>query len=165
MGISCDSAYVVSKLWMQATNSWQDRCRPATHTQLHAQVIVCTCLARSIVVCLVSVCPRKHTRVIPCCVMQGWGTLLLAQAGIVLNLLYTAISRPLVLTVLLMLVCGALLMVTGMWLTLQFRFIQMQYPAVVLAFERQVLTASIPVAAIMQVSSRKRRKPRGKGGG
>lgn len=96
--------------------------------------------------------------------MQGWGTLLLAQAGIVLNLLYTAISRPLVLTVLLMLVCGALLMVTGMWLTLQFRFIQMQYPAVVLAFERQVLTASIPVAAIMQVSSRKRRKPRGKGG-
>jgi hypothetical protein len=167
MGISCDSAYVVSKLWMQvqATNSWQDRCRPARHTQLHTQVIVCTCLARSIVDCLVSVCPRKHTSVIPCCVMQGWGTLLLAQAGIVLNLLYTAISRPLVLTVLLMLVCGALLMVTGMWLTLQFRFIQMQYPAVVLAFERQVLTASIPVAAIMQVSSRKGRKPRGKGGG
>jgi hypothetical protein len=56
------------------------------------------------------------------------------------------------LTVLLMLVCGALMMVTGMWLTLQFRFIQMQYPAVVLAFERQVLTASLPVAAIMQVS-------------
>jgi hypothetical protein len=84
-------------------------------------------------------------------VLQGWGTLLLAQGGIVLNLLYTAISRPLMLTVLLMLVCGALLMVTGMWLTLQFRFIQMQYPAVMLAFERQVLTASIPVAAIMQV--------------
>jgi hypothetical protein len=83
--------------------------------------------------------------------LQGWGTLLLAQGGIVLNLLYTAISRPLMLTVLLMLVCGALLMVTGMWLTLQFRFIQMQYPAVVLAFERQVLTASITLAAIMQV--------------
>lgn len=82
---------------------------------------------------------------------QGWGTLLLAQGGIVLNLLYTAASRSPVLTVLLMLVSGALLMVTGMWLTLQFRFIQMQYPAVVLAFERQVLTASIPVAAIMQV--------------
>lgn len=68
-----------------------------------------------------------------------------------MNLLYTAVSRSLMLTMLLMLVSGALLMVTGMWLTLQFRFIQMQYPAVVLAFERQVLTASIPVAAIMQV--------------
>lgn len=41
-------------------------------------------------------------------------------------------------------------MVTGMWLTVQFRFIQMQHPAVVLAFERQVLTASLPVAAVMQ---------------
>lgn len=102
----------------------------------------CTCAASSSMSC-VSVCPHLPT--------QGWGTLLLAQGGIVLNLLYTAASRSPVLTVLLMLVSGALLMVTGMWLTLQFRFIQMQYPAVVLAFERQVLTASIPVAAIMQV--------------
>lgn len=68
-----------------------------------------------------------------------------------LNLLYTHMSRPPMLTALLILVCGGLLMITGMWLTLQFRFIQMQYPAVVLAFERQVLTASLPVAAIMQV--------------
>lgn len=85
------------------------------------------------------------------CAMQGWGTCVMAQGGIVLNLFYTHMSRPPILTALLILVTGALLMVTGMWLTLQFRFIQMQYPAVVLAFERQVLTASLPVAAIMQV--------------
>jgi len=86
-----------------------------------------------------------------CVCVQGWGTLLMAQGGIVLNLLYTYMSRPPMLTALLILVCGGLLMITGMWLTLQFRFIQMQYPAVVLAFERQVLTASLPIAAIMQV--------------
>lgn len=81
--------------------------------------------------------------------MQGWGTLALAQAGITWNILYTFGNRPMVLSLLLILMTGALLVVTGMWLTVQFRFIQMQYPAVVLAFERQVLTASLPVAAVM----------------
>jgi hypothetical protein len=76
---------------------------------------------------------------------------LLAQAGICLNLLVSVGSRPLAMTISLMLFSGALLALAGMWITLQFRFIQMQYPAVVLAFERQVLTASLPVAAVMQV--------------
>eukprot|EP00879_Flechtneria_rotunda_P012843 GHRR01013409.1.p1 GENE.GHRR01013409.1~~GHRR01013409.1.p1 ORF type:complete len:1004 (+),score=317.90 GHRR01013409.1:346-3357(+) len=79
----------------------------------------------------------------------GWGTLLLAQAGVSLNILFTYVNRPIMMSLLLSLMSGALLMLTGMWLTVQFRFIQMQYPAVVLAFERQVLTATLPVAAVM----------------
>ncbi|WIA13369.1 hypothetical protein OEZ85_006949 [Tetradesmus obliquus] len=80
----------------------------------------------------------------------GWGTVALAQGGITLNILFTFANRPPLLSILLIFACGALLMVTGMWLTVQFRFVQMQYPAVVLAFERQVLTASLPIAAAMQ---------------
>ncbi|MEW5314894.1 MAG: hypothetical protein WDW38_006356 [Sanguina aurantia] len=40
---------------------------------------------------------------------------------------------------------------TGMWASLQFRWIQIQYPAVALGFERAVLTASLPVAAVFHV--------------
>lgn len=67
-----------------------------------------------------------------------------------LNMLYTFQNRPAVLSLLITFMTGALLTITGMWITVQFRFIQMQYPAVVLAFERQVLTASLPIAAVMQ---------------
>lgn len=81
---------------------------------------------------------------------QGWGTLLLAQAGVTLSVLSSFAGRPLLLSLLLVLMTGATHALTGMWLTLQFRFIQMQYPAVVLAFERQVLTAALPVAGVMQ---------------
>jgi hypothetical protein len=35
----------------------------------------------------------------------------------------------------------------GLWATLQFKWIQLQYPAVVLAFEKLLLTGCIPVAA------------------
>eukprot|EP00882_Tetradesmus_deserticola_P024360 GHRQ01026620.1.p1 GENE.GHRQ01026620.1~~GHRQ01026620.1.p1 ORF type:complete len:205 (-),score=70.17 GHRQ01026620.1:98-712(-) len=83
-------------------------------------------------------------------VLQGWATVALAQGGVMLNILFTLANRPPLLSVLLIFACGALLMITGMWLTVQFRFVQMQYPAVVLAFERQVLTASLPIAAVMQ---------------
>jgi hypothetical protein len=82
--------------------------------------------------------------------LQGWGTVALAQGGIMLNILFTLANRPPLLSVLLIFASGALMMITGMWLTVQFRFVQMQYPAVVLAFERQVLTASLPIAAAMQ---------------
>jgi hypothetical protein len=82
--------------------------------------------------------------------LQGWATVALAQGGIMLNIAFTFANRPPLLSVLLIFACGALMMITGMWITVQFRFVQMQYPAVVLAFERQVLTASLPIAAVMQ---------------
>ena len=44
--------------------------------------------------------------------------------------------------------CVALL--SGMWLTLQFRAVQLRHPALVLAFERVVVGASGPVAAALQ---------------
>ncbi|KAI8462777.1 MAG: hypothetical protein J3K34DRAFT_168086 [Monoraphidium minutum] len=80
----------------------------------------------------------------------GWGTLFLANCALAFNVINLAYNRPVVLTILLLLLMGVLFMLAGMWLTLQFRWIQMQHPAVVLAFERQVLTASLPVAAVVQ---------------
>jgi hypothetical protein len=82
--------------------------------------------------------------------VQGWGTLLLAQAGISLNLLLSAGGRPPPVTLLLLLGSGATLALAGAWLTVNFRFVQMQHPAVVLAFERLLLTGLLPVAAGMQ---------------
>ena len=38
----------------------------------------------------------------------------------------------------------------GVWATLQFKWVQMQYPVVVLAFEKLLLGASVPVAATLQ---------------
>lgn len=35
----------------------------------------------------------------------------------------------------------------GLWATLQFKWVQLQYPAVVLAFEKLLLTGCVPVAA------------------
>ena len=36
----------------------------------------------------------------------------------------------------------------GIWATLQFRWMQLQYPVVALAFERLLLCGSLPVAAM-----------------
>ncbi len=43
----------------------------------------------------------------------------------------------------------ALTVLTGMWASLQFKWLQMQYPAAAIYFERCVLTASLPLAAVM----------------
>ena len=37
-----------------------------------------------------------------------------------------------------------------MWATLQFKWVQLQYPVVVLAFEKLLLAACLPVAATIQ---------------
>lgn len=57
-----------------------------------------------------------------------------------------AYARPPALTVLLLMLMAAAFLLAGMWLTLQFRWVQIQHPAVALAFERQVITAAAPVA-------------------
>ena len=38
----------------------------------------------------------------------------------------------------------------GVWATLQFKWVQLQYPVVVLAFEKLLLGACLPVAATVQ---------------
>jgi len=39
----------------------------------------------------------------------------------------------------------------GVWATLQFKWVQLRYPVVVLAFEKLLLGACLPVAATVQV--------------
>ncbi len=39
----------------------------------------------------------------------------------------------------------------GVWATLQFKWVQLQYPVVVLAFEKLLLGGCLPVAATVQV--------------
>lgn len=52
-------------------------------------------------------------------------------------------GRPLLLCVMSFLCCTAVLFHTGCWATLQFRWVQMQSPAVVLAMERLVISGSV----------------------
>jgi hypothetical protein len=52
-------------------------------------------------------------------------------------------GRPLLLCVMSFLCCTAILFHTGCWATLQFRWVQMQSPAVVLAMERLVISGSV----------------------
>ena len=40
---------------------------------------------------------------------------------------------------------------TGVWATLQFKWLQLQYPPVTLALERVLLAAALPIGAAMQV--------------
>jgi len=64
--------------------------------------------------------PRQPSKPNP----QGWATVFLANCALAFNVLTMAYNRPPVLTVLLLLVMGVLFMLAGMWLTLQFRWIQ-----------------------------------------
>lgn len=57
---------------------------------------------------------------------QGWATLFLANCALAFNVLTIAYNRPAVLTVLLLLLMGFLFLLAGMWLTLQFRWIQVR---------------------------------------
>lgn len=43
-----------------------------------------------------------------------------------------------------------LLSTAGLWASLQFRFVQLQYPGVVIAFERMLVAGCLPVAAAVQ---------------
>ena len=63
------------------------------------------------------------------------------------TILIDVLDRPILLSLLVILLMGCLFAMVGMWMTLQFRWVQIQYPAVVLAFERQVVTASVPLSA------------------
>jgi hypothetical protein len=55
---------------------------------------------------------------------QGWATLFLANCALDFNVLSSGIERAPLLTVLLLMMMGLLFLLAGMWLTLQFRWIQ-----------------------------------------
>ena len=78
----------------------------------------------------------------------AWLTLTFADIAFVYALL-TSSDAPVPLQVAMVFTMGAVAALSGMWASLQFKWIQMQYPAVAIVFERNVITASLPVAAIM----------------
>eukprot|EP00884_Botryococcus_braunii_P004652 jgi/Botrbrau1/14188/Bobra.182_3s0121.1 len=59
-------------------------------------------------------------------------------------------TRPFVLGGFMAASTGSLFFLIGVWATLQFKWIQMQYPVACLAFEKLLLVGCLPVAAIMQ---------------
>ncbi len=78
----------------------------------------------------------------------AWVTLGTTNISFLLTLVFTSeADLPLVLAlaVAMAAACG----LTGMWVSLQFKWIQMQYPAVAVVFERTLVTGSVPVAAVM----------------
>jgi hypothetical protein len=61
-----------------------------------------------------------------------------------------ASSRALLLAALVTAACALAALLAGCWLTLQFRAVQLRHPALVLALERLVVSASVPVGAAVQ---------------
>ncbi|KAG2447194.1 hypothetical protein HYH02_007936 [Chlamydomonas schloesseri] len=78
----------------------------------------------------------------------AWLTLAATNVSFTVSLLATS-DAPVGLQVLMLFSTIALTVLTGMWASLQFKWLQMQYPAAAIYFERCVLTASLPLAAVM----------------
>lgn len=79
-----------------------------------------------------------------------WSTLAVANLALAYNTVVTGNEFGLGLALLALLEGALALFLTGLWATLQFNWIQLQYPAVVLAFEKLLVVGCIPVAATVQ---------------
>lgn len=78
----------------------------------------------------------------------SWLTLVATHLAFVSSLVFT--SEAAVLMVIgLTFSMAAVVTLTGIWVSLQFKWIQMQYPAVAIVFERILVTGAMPIAAIM----------------
>ncbi|KXZ48748.1 hypothetical protein GPECTOR_25g332 [Gonium pectorale] len=78
-----------------------------------------------------------------------WVTLASAAVAFAATLLSTS-DAPVGLQIGMLFAMTALCALTGAWGSLQFRWLQMQYPAAAIYFERLLLTASLPLAALLQ---------------
>jgi len=78
----------------------------------------------------------------------SWLTLIATDVAFAVTLLTTSEANVWIL-ICLMLGMGAVVALSGMWVSLQFKWIHMQHPAVALVFERCVITAALPAAAMM----------------
>ncbi|CAG9466123.1 unnamed protein product [Pedinophyceae sp. YPF-701] len=78
-----------------------------------------------------------------------WGTMILSNLELILTGALSEGHRPTLLTLLLTLASTCLLLLTGVWATLQFRWIQVTSPAAAVSLERLLLTAAGPVAAVL----------------
>ena len=73
-----------------------------------------------------------------------WLSLILTNMSIGYNTLVVDNDYSIPLALLALLMSSAVLLLTGAWATVQFKWIQIQYPAVVIAFERVLLTSCLP---------------------
>ena len=80
-----------------------------------------------------------------------WGTLGVAHLAVVHNTIFmNELDLPLTLSILSLAMCALTLFLTGVWATLQFKWVQMQHPAVAVAFEKTLILGCIPVCGTMQ---------------
>lgn len=75
--------------------------------------------------------------------LASWATLALANLSMGYSTLFLDNEYPLFLALLALLLNSATLFLLGCWATLQFKWIQIQYPAVVVAFERMLMTSCL----------------------
>ena len=78
-----------------------------------------------------------------------WATMAVAHIALVYNALYIDNDIPTSQDLLALLMCALTLFLTGVWATLQFKWIQLQHPAVAVAFEKTLIVGCIPVGAGM----------------
>ncbi|KAL3133255.1 hypothetical protein ABBQ38_007137 [Trebouxia sp. C0009 RCD-2024] len=67
-----------------------------------------------------------------------------------LTVLFFTSTSSILISILMAVMNGITLFMTGVWATLQFKWVQMQYPVVVVAFEKLLLGGCLPMAATVQ---------------
>lgn len=80
---------------------------------------------------------------------RSWLTLLATEVAFTLSLMSATSDVSIWVQIWLVLGMGAVVALSGMWVSLQFKWIHMHHPAVALVFERCVITGSLPAAAMM----------------
>ncbi|WPT14438.1 hypothetical protein PSENEW3_00000568 [Picochlorum sp. SENEW3] len=75
-----------------------------------------------------------------------WMSLALSNLAMGYSTLFLDNEYSIMVAVLGLLISSGVLFLTGCWATLQFKWIQLQYPAVVVAFEKMLLTSCLPTA-------------------
>ncbi|PSC73750.1 no exine formation 1 [Micractinium conductrix] len=80
----------------------------------------------------------------------AWLTMGAAQVAMIFSQLLLRSEAPVGLTLLIFLLNALTLFLAGLWASVQFRFVQLQYPGVVIAFERMLIAGCLPVAAAVQ---------------
>jgi len=74
-----------------------------------------------------------------------WMTLAAANLFLITGAWIGGDARPLALSLLSLAVCSGVLFLLGCWATLQFRWVQLQYPPVALALERLILSGGVTI--------------------
>ena len=83
--------------------------------------------------------------------LAAWLTMGAANLAMVFSQLLLKSEGGAALTLLVFALNAAALFLAGLWTSLQFRFVQLQYPGVAIAFEKMLIAGCLPVAAAVQV--------------